>query len=256
MVISVFNRARSMVIGYRVFAQRKVILDGMVYKRHVDFRDIQDVIATVSLDGVKVRELDAVGIVLPGVINRMSVSLPTDDIRDYDLGRKLEKKYGIEVYVDNNANAAAMGAYMGQLDYDSVGFYIHRTGITEPGIGLVVDGHLVKGRNNYAGEISPLAKVLKLSGRMKEMAWTYEGMNEIVAKFLATSVCNAAPDAIFVNCHLTSDMDALHDEMAKLIPEQYLPDLFWIDDQRELIYLGELALCIDKLENPRPHRKW
>ena len=256
MVVSVFNRAHSMVIGYRIFANQGIVLDGMVYKRHVDFRDIQDVIATVKFDGWDAHDLDAVGIVLPGVINRLSVSLPTDDIRDYDLGRELEKKYGIEVYVDNNANAAAMGAFMGQLDYDSVAFYIHRTGLAMPGMGLVVDGHLIKGRNNYAGEIAPLSKILKLSGKMHEMVWSYEGMTEIVAKYLATTICNAAPDAIFVNCHLTSDMDALHDELAKIIPEQYLPDLFWIDDQRELVYLGELALCIDKLTHPRPHRKW
>jgi cellobiose-specific phosphotransferase system component IIB len=256
MIVSVFNRAHSMVIGYRVFANQKVTLDGMVYKRHVDFRDIKDVISTVSLDGVDAHGLDAIGIVLPGVINRLSVSLPTDDIRDYDLGRKLEKKYGVEVYVDNNANAAAMGAYMGQLDYDSVAFYIQRTGMAQPGLGMVLDGNLVKGRSNYAGEIHPLMKLFKLSGKQKEMVWTYQGMTEIVSKFLATAICNVAPDAFFVNCHLTSDMDALHDELAKIIPEQYLPDLFWIDDQRELIYLGELALCIEKLTNPRPHRKW
>ncbi|MDO4404804.1 MAG: ROK family protein [Atopobiaceae bacterium] len=256
MVVSVFNRAHSMVIGYRIFTSEGVVLDSMVYKRHVDFRDIQDVIATVKFDGWDAHDLDAVGIVLPGVINRLSVSLPTDDIRDYDLGRELEKKYGIEVYVDNNANAAAMGAYMGQTDYDSVAFYIHRTGMALPGLGLVVDGHLVKGRNNFAGEIAHLAPLFKFSGKMKEMVWTYEGMTEVVSCFLATTICNASPDAIFVSCHLTNDMDALHDELAKTIPEQYLPDLFWIDDQRELIYLGELALCIEKLTHPRPHRKW
>lgn len=256
MIVSVFNRSHSMVIGYRIFANKGVVLDGMVYKQHVDFRDIQDVIATVKLDGWDAHDLDAVGIVLPGVINQMSVSLPTDDIRDYDLGRALEKKYGIEVYVDNNANAAAMGAYMGQTDYDSVAFYIHRIGHAMPGQGLVVDGHLVKGRSNYAGEVAPLMNLFKFSGKMNEMIWTYEGMNEVVARFLAATICTAAPDAIFVNCHLTNDMDALHDELAKIIPEQYLPDLFWIDDQRELIYLGELALCIDKLTHPRPHRKW
>lgn len=256
MVVSVFNRSHSMVIGYRIFANEGVVLDGMVYKRHVDFRDIQDVIATVKFDGWDAHDLDAVGIVLPGIINRQSVSLPTDDIRDYDLGRELEKKYGIEVYVDNNANAAAMGAYMAQTDYDSVAFYIHRIGLAMPGLGLIDDGHLVKGRNNYAGEIAPLGKLFKLSGKLHEMVWTYEGMNEIVANFLATTICNVAPDAIFVGCHLTNDMDALHDQLAKIIPEQYLPDLFWIDDHRELIYLGELALCIDKLTHPRPHRKW
>lgn len=256
MVVSVFNRSHSMVIGYRIFANDRVVLDGMVYKQHVDFRDIQDVIATVKLDGWDAHDLDAVGIVLPGIINRMSVSLPTDDIRDYDLGRELEKKYGIEVYVDNNANAAAMGAYMGQTDYDSVAFYIQRIGHALPGLGQVADGHLIKGRNNYAGEVAPLRGLFQFSGKLDEMIWTYGGMTEIVAKFLATTVCNTAPDAIFVACHLTNDMDALRAEMAKIIPEQYLPDLFWIDDHRELIYLGELALCIEKLSHPRPHRKW
>ena len=256
MVVSVFNRARSMVIGYRVFADKGIVLDGMVYKRHVDFRDIQDVIATVKFDGWDVRKLDAVGIVMPGVINRMSVSLPADDIRDYDIGRMLEKKYGIKVYVDNNANAAAMGAYMAQTDYDSVVFYIQRTGLMLPGQGMVVDGHLVKGRNNYAGEVAPLARLFKYSGNTKEMTWTYEGMREIVASFLTATICTSSPDAIFVSSHLANDMDALHDELAKTIPEQYLPDLFWIDDQRELVYLGSLALCIEKLTNPRPHRKW
>ena len=256
LVVSVFHRARSTVIGYRVFANKGIVLDDMVYKRHVDFRDIKDVIATVKFDGWDVRDLDAVGIVLPGVINRMSVSLPTDDIRDYDLGRELKKKYGIEVYVDNNANAAAMGAYMAQTDYDSVAFYMHRIGLMGPGQGLVVDGHLVKGRNNYAGEIAPLSRLFKYSGNTKEMVWTYEGMTEVAASFLAATICTASPDAIFLACRLATDMDALHDQLAKTIPEQYLPDLFWIDDYRELIYLGELSLCIEKLTNPRPHRKW
>ena len=121
--------SHSMVIGYRIFADRGVALDGTVYKRHVDFRDIEDVLATVKVDGIDVSALDAVGIALPGIINRESVSLPTDDIRDYDLGRELEKKYGIEVYMDNDANAAAMGCYMSQTDFDSVVFHIQRTGM-------------------------------------------------------------------------------------------------------------------------------
>ena len=36
----------------------------------------------------------------------------------------------------------------------------------------------------------------------------------------------------------------------------YVPDLVWVDDPRELIYVGELALCIEKFTHPRPHRKW
>ena len=120
----------------------------------------------------------------------------------------------------------------------------------------MVDGHLVKGRNNYAGELTPLGKRFKLSGKTHEMVWTYEGMTEIVASYLAASICTVSPDAIYVAVALVSDMDALREELAKTVPEQYIPELIWIEDHRELVFLGELALCIDKLDHPRPHRKW
>ena len=104
-----YKKQDTSVIGYRVFANKGIAADGTVYKKHVNFRDIEDVLATVKVDGIDVRKLDAVGIALPGIINRESVSMPASDIRDYDLGRELERRYGIEVYMDNDANAAAMG---------------------------------------------------------------------------------------------------------------------------------------------------
>lgn len=256
MVITVIRRVHSQIIGYRIFANRGVALDGTVYKRHVDFRDIEDVLATVKLDGWDVSTLDAIGIALPGVINRNSISMPNDDTRDYDMGRKLEERYGIEVYIDNNSNAAAMGCYMSQNDYDTVVFHVQRTGNVACGEGIVVDGRLSKGRLNYAGELTPLTKRFTYSGKTHEMVWTYEGMREIVAAYLSASICTISPDAIYVAVALVSDMDALHAELAKTIPEQYIPELIWIEDHRELVFLGELALCIDKLDHPRPHRKW
>ena len=36
---------------------------------------------------------------------------------------------------------------------------------------------------------------------------------------------------------------------------EFIPDLFRVENYRELIALGELALCLQKLHNPRPHRK-
>lgn len=256
MVVTVVRRVHSEIIGYRIFADGGVALSGTVYKRHVDFRDIEDVLATVKLDGFDVRSLDAIGIALPGVINRASISVPSSDIRDYDQGRKLKRRYGVEVYVDNNSNAAAMGCYMSQDDYDTVVFHAQRTGNLPCGQGIVVDGRLAKGRLNYAGELSLLSRRLSYSGVPHEMIWTYEGMREIVANYLLASICTVAPDAIFVHSALVSDMDALRAELARTVPEQYIPPLIWVEDHRELIFLGELALCIEKLTNPRPHRKW
>ena len=52
------------------------------------------------------------------------------------------------------------------------------------------------------------------------------------------------------------NMDELREWLWRTIPMAYVPELRWVSDYREQMFLGELALCIDKLTNPRPHRKW
>ncbi len=256
MAISVLHRAQISAIAYRVFADGGVAVDGMVYKRHVNFRDVEDVLATIKIDGIDVRSLDAVGIAMPGVINRESVSMPASDIRDYDLGRKLKRRYGVEVFMDNDANAAAMGCYMSQTEFDSVVFHIQQTGMIPCGEGVISDGKLVKGRLNYAGELEPIAWLMGFSGDPYEMVWTYEGMTEIVANYLVASICTLSPDCIYVASPLVRNMDELREWLWRTIPMAYVPELRWIADYRELMFLGELALCTEKLLNPRPHRKW
>ena len=256
MVISVERRTDMSMIGYRIFAGGRVAHDGVVYKCHVDMRDIEDVLATVRVDGWDVRHLDAVGIAMPGVINAQSISLPSSDVRDYDFGRRLEKLYGTEVFMDNEANAAAMGCYISQSDYDSVIFHIQSTGVLACSEGVVDDGHLVKGRRNFAGELAPVSKLVRYSGNPEDLVWTYEGMTEIVAGYLAASICSVSPDAVYVAAPLVRDMVALRRQLAQVLPETYIPELYVVDDVRELMYLGELALCVDKLIHRRPHRKW
>jgi hypothetical protein len=163
--------------------------------------------------------------------------------------------------VDNNANAAAVGCYVSQDDYDSVILHTQQTGYTIGGQGIVVDGHLVKGRKNYAGELGPLFTALNDHPDFDhewDESWSPEGMRRLVAPMLVAGITMVSPDAIYVAVDLLDDMDALHDEIATYFGstlEAYIPDLVRVTDYRELVALGELALCLQKLHNPRPHRK-
>ena len=139
---------------------------------------------------------------------------------------------------------------------DSVIFHIQQTGQIPCGEGIVCDGHLCKGRLNYAGEMEPVAWLMGFSGDPYEMVWTYEGMTEIVANYLCASICTVSPDAVYVAAPLVRDMDELREWLWRTIPMAYVPELRWVSDYRELVYLGELAPCIQKLTHPRPHRKW
>lgn len=73
-------------------------------------------------------------------------------LKDSQLGTMLERAFGFPVAVENDANAAALaegrsGAAVGLSDYAVV---VIRTGI---GVGIVVDGQLLRGWRGMAGEL-------------------------------------------------------------------------------------------------------
>ena len=261
MVLTVINRPRSSWIGWRIYIKGEIATYGSVTKPKNDLRDVEDVLATLHFKGWDPGSLDAIGIAVPGIVNRGTIAFAGNGVTDYELGRLLSERYHAKVFVDNNANAAAVGCYMSQDNYDSVVLHTQQTGFLVGGQGIVVDGHLLKGRRNFAGELGPLSAALRgheITSQDLDLAWSPEGMRKIVAPALAADVSLVAPDAIYLAVDLLDDMDALRDEVARYFGDAldpYIPDLIRVGDYRETIALGELALCLQKLHNPRPHRK-
>ena len=261
MVVVVINRPQSTWIGWRIYDKGEIVAHGSITKPRGDLRDVEDLLNTLHLRGYKPGDLDAVGIAVPGIVNRGTIAFAGGGLTDYQLGHTLSKRYGTKVFVDNNANAAAVGCYVSQDSYDSVVLHTQQTGYTVGGQGIVVDGHLVKGRKNFAGELSPLFKTINGHpdfDREWDESWTADGMRNLVASMLVADISLVAPDAIYVAVDLLDDMDALRAEIAKSFGktlDAYIPDLVRVTDYRETIALGELALCLQKLHHPRPHRK-
>ena len=261
MVVTVINRPRSVWIGWRIYDKGVVSDYGSITKPRGDLRDVEDLLNTLHLQGWKVEDLDAVGIAVPGIVNRGSIAFAGGSLTDYQLGRTLSERYGTKVFVDNNANAAAVGCYMSQDQYDTVVLHTQQTGYTIGGQGIVVDGHLSKGRLNFAGELGPLFHVINGHPDFDhewDESWSSEGMRKLVAPMLVADICLVSPDAIYVAVDLLDDTDALREEIRKSFGEAldtYIPDIIHVSDYRERIALGELALCLQKLHNPRPHRK-
>ena len=259
-VVTVINRPQSTWIGWRIYDRGDIVGFGRFTKPRGDLRDVEDLLNTLHLQGWKVEDLDAVGIAVPGIVNSGTVAFAGGNLTDYELGRTLSERYGTKVFVDNNANAAAVGCYVSQNTYDSVVLHTQQTGYTVGGQGIVVDGHLVKGRRNFAGELGPLFRATQsIPAKNGEYdAWSVEGMRKLVAPMLAADVSIVSPDAIYVAVDLLDDMEALRAEVAKSFGtalDAYIPDLIKVTDYRETIALGTLALCLQKLHNPRPHRK-
>ena len=101
-------------------------------------------------------EIEGIGIGVPGPVdeksNMMTMSTNLPGMAFYPLAQKIEEATGKKVVVNNDANVAgvaeaAVGAGKG---HKVVYYFTQSTGI---GGALVIDGHIVTGRNGYAGEI-------------------------------------------------------------------------------------------------------
>ncbi len=105
--------------------------------------------------GIELSDLQAVGVGSPGPLDpeegivHATSNLP---FSDFPLKNMLKEKIDLPVYVDNDANAAALGEYLfgaGQGGGDQI--YI--TVSTGVGGGVIIDGEIYHGSGSGAGEI-------------------------------------------------------------------------------------------------------
>ena len=269
LIITLFTMRTYSRLGYRVYDHGRVTTQGSVRKPKLDYRDVEDLLETMGGRGVSVRDLDIIGIAVPGVAYHGTVSLPGVVDGDYDLGNHIHKRFGIKTSVDNNCNAAAVGCYVGQDKYESVMFYRHEFGHIAGGLGTVIDGILLKGRHNLAGEPKYYESLFAYNPNYEEMLWNEEGMFQIARNVALTGISLISPEAFYFAVDTVDDMDRLHQALASDantpggsrlttptggpllgLPEELIPPLFVVDDYVERVYLGEMALCLQKLRDP------
>jgi cellobiose-specific phosphotransferase system component IIB len=250
LVITLFSLRRGARLGYRLYHGAEVQAEGMAMKGVFNFRDIEDLIETMGVRGVDLAALDAIGIAVPGVTFEGMVSLPEMIDDDYDLGPHLAERFGLPVYVDNNCNAAVVGCYVSQNECESIAFFKQEFGHVSGGFGTVLNGRLVRGYLSQAGEPKYIESRFSYGddGTYDDARYSAHGMFQIATNMCLASICMTAPEAIYLAVDTVDDLEALHDEIASVIGAEFVPVLELVDDYVGTVYLGEMALCIHRLQ--------
>lgn len=250
LVISMVHRLKGARIGYRIYEKDRVVLNGRVHKRRLDYRDIEDVAAGIRMKGYRTCDLDMAGVALPGPVDDGNVSRAGrifSNEGDVNIAESLERELGIPVLVENNANAAAVGCYVTQNAYENIVLHTQRMGSPVGGQGTIVNGRLVRGRAGAAGELGYVARHFDIWPTMRELCWSPEGMCKIITNFVLCNICTVAPEAVYVAVEMLPDMEPLRAELAKTTPEDFIPELIPVDDYHERIMIGQRALCLNWL---------
>jgi len=168
------SSARDTVIGVDIGGTKT---HAVAFDRHLcPLADVRVLTGTGSADSVaastiemlhelhrrlEIDSVSAIGVGIPGLVDRgtgtvrQAVNLGVGDDA-LELAKRLSSEFGVPCHVENDVNAAALGALqvlrrdhpVSDLAYLSLG-----TGIAA---GLILDGHLHRGRRGVAGEIGHL----------------------------------------------------------------------------------------------------
>ncbi|WP_430868453.1 ROK family protein [Demequina aurantiaca] len=105
-----------------------------------------------SAAGIQIEDVDSIGVGLPGaVVDGVVTHAYNLGVERLDVAATLGAAWGVKPVVDNDVNAAAMGAWMLTGEGSrSMAFLNLGTGLAA---GIVLDGKLWRGRRGAAGEI-------------------------------------------------------------------------------------------------------
>lgn len=208
--------------------------------------DAEEIVRLAQQAIEKYPEIEIIGLSLPGAIENGVVFLDGDPIHMQNIEKIVQEKTHKQTFAFNDANMIATGIYWLEDRYRSLIVYYLPHGGTQAGCGIVVNGHLIRGYQNVAGEVKFMKKIFNLKHSEEELADTEEGNLELVSKTLIAMIATIGPEAVFVYSYKIQDMDELKKEIAKAIDESFIPDLLRIEDIGEYMMTGTFLRCIWK----------
>ncbi|HEY8500824.1 MAG TPA: ROK family transcriptional regulator [Clostridia bacterium] len=117
---------------------------------------IKNIEKVINDAGIQKERILGIGLGSPGFVNTNEGIIHDFALmgimKDLPIGKILSRYFGMKVIIDNNANARALNAYWCDMQtaYDNMIFIICSEGI---GSGIIVNGEIMRGYNNYSGEI-------------------------------------------------------------------------------------------------------
>ncbi len=89
---------------------------------------------------------------------------------------------------------------------------------------------------------------MQFSDECAKLAWTQEGVLELVTKSLLPSICIMGPEAIAVYSPMTKDRMKSENKFVSFIPDDFMPELYSIKEVSPYMLDGLTKLCVNDLK--------
>ena len=234
-------------IYYRLHDQCSIVDSNMIVKpgNNMNIYDLYDIIDTVLL---KHGHIDVIGIATPGIVENEKIFREPSHFKEYDIKKDFEDKYGIDVFIINNANAAAVGFSMEHPEYSSIVYHSQPFNTLIGGQGIIVNNKVITGKNGIAGEVRFFIRRMQLSNSFDKLAKSQQGALELITKEILPTLSIIGPEALAIHCPLTPDLNEIKEVFEDFIDEQYLPEIYLIKEPSEYMLAGITRCVVNYLE--------
>ncbi|GAA3413756.1 ROK family transcriptional regulator [Paenibacillus hodogayensis] len=185
---------------------------------------------------------------VPGAVNNgCTFHIPGyERFKNFNFKAFYEERFSLRVQVENDMNATVIGYYDHVGNDDSLSLVYLYLGKNGPGAGIIVNGHVIRGRTFFSGEVS----YVPLSGnqnfvQLLDDAFATQDINEsrlrlveAISRLVVAFTATINPHSvIFCNSELThNDLVQIRHKSASFVPEENLPDLIVSDWQQDYFH--------------------
>lgn len=194
--------------------------------------------------------IKALGIGVPGVVNKGIIDIcDFKELKHIPIEEHLSKKYNLMVIAENDVNSTSIGFhYKHKKERTGNLAYVYYPVKGNPGAGIIIDGKILKGRTNFAGEVA----FLPLGVNVEEQPLIqkeHESFATIVAKTIASINCIINPNCIVLSGYIFTEqlIESIRKLLLDLTPDGHQPELIFEDDIHENYIYGLTSLALDKL---------
>lgn len=243
LTVSLFKNSNRVHIFYRLYNMMDEIkVERDIIKKYINIEDIYDIIDTALS---QYQSIQVIGISLPGIIeDTRIISTGMEELENLDLYGLLNSRYTQRIIIENDVNTAAVGFYHSSPQYQNLAI-LFQPAISYAGIGLVNEGHLIKGKSNIAGEAQYMP--LAFTKSPNELLKSKEGFEELLTRYIQNIIAMTNPEAIGICCYAVRSYDHIIDHLQDIFPKKKdLPVFIQLDDLKDYILMGLNVMCKEK----------
>ena len=224
-----------------------------IIKEFINYDEIESIVQSL-ID--QYENIESLGIGIPGVVNKKNIIdfCDIEELANCALVERLTNKFGKHVVIENDMNLIAYGFYQG-------GEYEESTSIAVvsffkdnwPGSGLIVDGHIIHGHTNFAGEVSYLPFGCT-HDEQKKLLSDRDGTKykiQLISKTICSLIAIINPETIIMTGTILTDdiFTEIYSSLSEIIPVKHIPQIRLEKNIHQYYLNGLSSMTLEYLNN-------